>query len=366
MTASEIHIGLGILLQKVNTHKSKNFLPQELDMLFNLTLANYKNKRTDLTSNLKQVSLFDTQTSLDTLSPLFETEVLYPISNNKEEAIVLLPLNFYGWINGFATVAYDCTDTTNTIIDGLKYTINSIYNLKNINITTINTFLLTLEYQSKDDTTEAAVLFDYTLLPDDYLPQDGVKDYKRSFIIINAIVNIINLNLITINENAKDKLYVEYNNKTESLNIASYGEYTVELLTDAEPFEEENYQIITKETIVDKVNALKPLQSIIGISDTEYEPYINNSHLSSSRVEQIRAVRNREKLKIKIPKSTLFSSVTITYIRIPRQIDYLLGIGSDLPNDIINKVIADTAQLIKGLVATDSYDKFVQENTLIE
>ena len=91
MTASEIHINLGILLQKVNTHRSKNFLPQELDMLFNLTLNTFKNKKTDLFSNPKQVSLFDTQTSLDNLTSLIETEKLYPITNNEEGGIVLLP-----------------------------------------------------------------------------------------------------------------------------------------------------------------------------------------------------------------------------------------------------------------------------------
>ena len=42
MTVSEIHINMGILLQKVNTHRGKNFLPQELDMLFNLTLNTFK------------------------------------------------------------------------------------------------------------------------------------------------------------------------------------------------------------------------------------------------------------------------------------------------------------------------------------
>ena len=51
-------------------------------------------------------------------------------------------------------------------------------------------------------------------------------------------------------------------------------------------------------------------------------------------------------------------------MRKPRQIDYLLGIGSDLPDEVINKVIADTVQLIKGIIATDSYDKFVKENIL--
>ena len=42
MTASEIHVSLGVLIQKINTHKSKNFLPQELDLLFNMTMLNFK------------------------------------------------------------------------------------------------------------------------------------------------------------------------------------------------------------------------------------------------------------------------------------------------------------------------------------
>jgi len=361
MTVSEIHIGLGILLQKVNTHKSKNFLPQELDMLFNFTSLNYKDKRTDSLSNPKQVSLFDTQTTLDSLNSLFETETLYPISNTKEEAVILLPLDFYGWISASANVAYDCTGTYTTQIGGVITKEYSMVNLKNINLTNITSFKIELNYVDKNNVSQLVTIFDYTLLPNDYLPQDGIKDYKRSFIFINALVNTINLKLVDINTKSKDKIYCKYDNKTEQLVISSINNIMLSLTTNVA-----GYSFIIKNTVSDKINLITGLTSPVAISDLEYNPYINNSHLSHSRESEIRADRTRENMKVYIPKGLTFSSLTLHYIRKPRQIDYLLGIGSDLPNDIVNKIIADTAQFIKGIIASDSYDKFVRENILIE
>lgn len=361
MTVSEIHIGLGILLQKVNTHKSKNFLPQELDMLFNFTSLNYKDKRTDSLSNAKQVSLFDTQTTLDSLNDLFETETLYPISNTKEEAVILLPFDFYGWISASANIAYDCTGTYTTEVGSITNKEYSLKNLKNINLTDLATFKVELTYKDKDNITQLATIFDYTTLPPDYLPQDGVKDYIRSFIFINALIKVINLNLVDINQKSKDKIYIKFDNKTESLVITSVNNIDLTLTTNVP-----GYTFALKSTTTDKVNLIKKLNSPVVISDLEYNAHINNSHLSRSREAEFRAVRTKETVKVYIPKGLTFSSLTLHYIRKPRQIDYLLGIGSDLPNDIVNKIMADTAQFIKGIIASDSYEKFARENILIE
>ena len=361
MTVTEIHIGLGILLQKVNTHKSKNFLYQELDMLFNLTLNNYKNKKTDLTSNPKQVSIFDTHTSLDNLSTLFETVTLYPITTNEEEATILLPFDFYGWINASANIAYNCAGSFEPDVVQHFYKEAFLYNLKNINLTTLTDFIINIEYETKQGTSKVVKVFDYKDLPADYLPQDGIKDYVRSFIFINAIVKVINLKLVAINEDTDNKIYVKYDNKLEALVICSTNFLITTISTNAV-----NYNFIYKAQTNKKIKLINKLQSPVAISDTEYEPYINNSHLSKSRDTELRAVRTSEVVKVKIPKSVILSSVTLTYVRLPRQIDYLLGIGSDLPDDIVTKIMADTAQLIKGIIATDSYDKFARENILIE
>ena len=362
MTASEIHINLGILLQKVNTHRSKNFLPQELDMLFNLTLNTFKNKKTDLFSNPKQVSLFDTQTSLDNLTSLIETEKLYPITNNEEGAIVLLPFNFYTWINASSVLAYDCAESVISTTNKIRKTSKILYNLKNININDITSFKIDITYDKETDTSViTSNIFDFTLLPVDYIAQDNVKDYIKSFVFIQALIKTIQLKLDVINKDRINKLYVKYDNLDEALILTTVGTLTTTLSTNIA-----TYNFVTKVEFLPKIELKNTFITPITISDTEYEPFINNSRLSGGNVEELRAVRTNKQIKIKIPKSVKLSSITITYLRKPRQIDYLLGIGSDLPDEVINKVIADTVQLIKGIIATDSYDKFVKENILID
>lgn len=362
MTASEIHINLGILLQKVNTHRSKNFLPQELDMLFNLTLNTFKNKKTDLFSNPKQVSLFDTQTSLDNLTSLIETEKLYPITNNEEGAIVLLPFNFYTWINASSVLAYDCAESVISTTNKIVKTSKILYNLKNININDITSFKIDITYDKETDTSvSTSNIFDFTLLPVDYIAQDNVKDYIKSFVFIQALIKTIQLKLDVINKDRINKLYVKYDNLDEALILTTVGTLTTTLATNIAA-----YNFVTKVDFLSKIELKNTFITPITISDTEYEPFINNSRLSGGSVEELRAVRTAKQIKIKIPKSVKLSYINVTYLRKPRQIDYLLGIGSDLPDEVINKVIADTVQLIKGIIATDSYDKFVKENILID
>lgn len=362
MTASEIHINLGILLQKVNTHRSKNFLPQELDMLFNLTLNTFKNKKTDLFSNPKQVSLFDTQTSLDNLTSLIETEKLYPITNNEEGAIVLLPFNFYTWINAYSVLAYDCVESVVSTTNKIVKTSKILYNLKDININDITSFKIDITYDKETDTSViTSNIFDFTLLPVDYIAQDNVKDYIKSFVFIQALIKTIQLKLDVINKDRVNKLYVKYDNLDEALILTTVGTLTTTLATNIAA-----YNFVTKVDFLPKIELKNTFITPITISDTEYEPFINNSRLSGGSVEELRAVRTDKQIKIKIPKSVKLSYITVTYLRKPRQIDYLLGIGSDLPDEVINKVIADTVQLIKGIIATDSYDKFVKENILID
>ncbi len=361
MLASEIHVSLRVLLQKVNTNKSKNFLPQELDMLFNLCLNNFKNKKVDLLSNPKRVSLFDTQTSLDALADLFETTELYPNINNEKEATIMLPFNFYGIIDAKANIAYDCTGTTNKVPNGFVYINCSLYNLKNINLTDLTDFIINIVYKNKQDVTTTVKVFDYTELPDEFKTQDNVKDYKKSFIIINAMVKLINLELANINTKSKNKIYIKYDNELERLVINSTQFLDVTIVSNLPSLQ------VTKEQVFStKTELLVPLESPLSIVDGEYETFVNNSSLSSSSDINLKATRTREAIKVKIPKRVTLSSITLTYIRFPRQIDYFLGIGSDLPTDIVNKIMADTAQLTKGIIASDSYEKFVSENILIE
>ena len=193
------------------------------------------------------------------------------------------------------------------------------------------------------------------------MPQDNVKDYKRSFVFINAITKTISESLLLINEDAKTPIFFKYDNQFDALEFTSNSPLTLTLTT-----EQPNIAFVNTNKASNLINLLQPLESPITVSDTEYEDFIDNSYLSKSRDTNLRAVRTRETLLIKIPKNVKLSSVTLSYIRFPRQIDYLLDISTDLPDDVINKVITDTAQFIKGVIASDSYDKFVKENLLIE
>lgn len=366
MTVAEIHVKLGVALQKVNTHKSKNFLPQELDILFNFMLFNYKNKQTDLLSNPKHVSLFDTQTSLDSLSELFETLKLYPIGENivHDERKFVLPFNFYGWISAVATVGYKCEENYKNDGEAIEYYEYYLANLNTIELSTGSTFDINISYQDQNGDEYDELLFGLSDLPPGYLFPDGYDLPPSPFVVINAILSIINNRLIHINEVMQyttplNHVSVKYDNNTGMLVLQSIRGIGLTVSGRDKEFEE-------KQWYSDYYTIYNPLYVPIAINDTEYNPYINNSRLSSSKLTELRGKRTRKELIIKLPESLVLSTIELTYIRIPRRIDYLLGIDSDLPDDIINKVITDTVQFTKGIIASDSYEKFVKENILIE
>ena len=94
MTTQELHIGIDLLFQKVNSHYNQNIQPAEKDLLINREILRYVNKLINPLNSLKGQAAFDVVKKTVELAPLLRTiDVPLLIDNNKKEAKILLPFD---------------------------------------------------------------------------------------------------------------------------------------------------------------------------------------------------------------------------------------------------------------------------------
>lgn len=346
MTTQELHIQLDLLLQKVNSHWNNNFLPQEKDFFLNREILKFIKQRINPSSNIKGEGAYDTIKRISDLSSLVTTVEKEVISLNQKEDAILLPFDFLFHIDSEIYVTPVCTNKQYILIDKPVYTKNftSI-----IDINSLTNYTITLTHESNITT-----VFDLSTLPSQYLPQDNIEFYKKNFIITNCILNTLRKNLPLIIE-------VEFDKFTNNFILSSIDDFTIEVL------ENTNVIPVVKSTTPFKGNTEeKYLSAEVRIIDNEFYSSIKKSYLSGSKDESVIALLKDKYLIFPKTKNVVRSKVILTYFRIPNKIDVLLNYNSELPNTVLEEVLGNTVQTIKGVISSDTYQKYVAENLLIE
>lgn len=361
MTTQELHIELDILLQKINSSWNKNFLPQEYDLLLNREINKFIKQRVNPLSNDKRQSAFDIIQRVQNLNPLIKTRELDLININQEEVTVLLPLDFLGYISSEVGVKYNCdTVVSQSLINNNVYTFKPIKS-SNIEITDLIEVEISLTYLNKAQEYTSVTLFKLSELPIVYLPQDNIDDYLKYFIYDNAINKVVKKNLIEVNNDSLVPIEFTYDNVTSLFQFRSTSPITLEYEIN------ETIQTLSVSTFQSFNNTHQEgFNAPLGIMDEEFKSFIKGSTLSGSTVENIKGILREKELYIYTPKGASLRGLTLTYICKPIQIDLLLGIDSELPDSVLTEIVSNTAQSLKGIISSDTYEKFTRENTLIE
>lgn len=346
MTTQELHIQLELLLQKVNSHWNQNFLPQEKDLFINREVLKYIKQRINPLSNNKRLSVFDVLKRVQDLNPLIKTVNLDVVSINSKEDGVHLPFDFLYYISSEGSVTPRCEKTLSDEIDIPVYT-KAFKALSELGST--NDFIISI---TKDGTD--TIVFDLSTLPEQYLPQDDIPDYKKVFILNNAIYS-------TLLRNLPDYIEVKYNTYLQQFELRSYEDYVLTITLNS------NTYVVTSSTSSFKGNNQdNQLDAEIRVVDEEFKTAIKRSYLSKSKDESSIAYLRERLLILPKNKSVVHNKVSLTYICKPAKVDVLLDHNSELPDIILDEVISNTAQTLKGVIASDSYEKYTQENMLIE
>lgn len=360
MNTQEIHIQLDILLQKISSNWNKNFLPQEKDFFLNREILKYIRQRINPLSNNKKQGAFDIIQRIENLNTLIKTVSLTINNINQKEANVELPFDFLSYISSEVDTYLICSE------DNLQLEEQTIF-YQTLDpppsITGLDDFLLTLTY---DLTAISPIVVElcnsFDEIPIGYFPQDNIEDYKKSFIFKNALI-------AKCIENLPEGFEFRFNNETQLLEfkgtqpfvVHNVLNYTIEgLPTTFDVFAYDSSKIINKYVLETE------LISEVGIIDEEFKRSVKNSSLSSSKDNYLVGILRNKEILLTKSQNAVNTNCIITYYKKPRIIDLLLGINSELPNEVLDEIISNTAQTMKAVISSDTYEKYVQENLLIE
>jgi hypothetical protein len=340
MTTQELHINLDVLLQKSNSNWNKNFLPQEKDFFINREILKIIKQRLNPLSNNKRLNIFDIIKRTQDLNIKLDTVVLPIESYNEKEDIVYLPFNYLYYISSETNSLPVCNKEVLNIVTNQTY-------FKYIDAFTDLTEEIIIQIIFNGNTIE---LFNTNNLPFDYLPQDGIQDYRKKFILNNAILNSVLRNIPKEIEITFDKVTNKFVFKSKSIFSLILNGNLVNTVTTSSNV----YNIETK------------LVSDVRISSEEFKSNINKSCLSGSKDESVVGYLRGSFILFPKTSNVVKSLLTLTYISKPLKIDLLLDYNSDLSNELLEEVISNVAESMKAVIASDTYEKYKQDNLLIE
>lgn len=355
MTTQEIHIQLDILLQKVSSNWNKNFLPQEIDFFINREILKYIRQRVNPLSNNKRLGAFDVTQRIENLNSLIKTVSFYVNDLNQKEANVQLPFDFLKYISSEINTGLICPEDNIQVEYITKY-YQTFFPIDIIN--GLVSFELTLTYELTSMTPIVVTLFNETMLPTNYLPQDNIEDYKKAFIYNNAMLQYIIANL-------PNNFECRFNNDIQKFEFKGDESFNVNLVlnyggSDVIP------TVANSSQVLNVYDVDSELVSEVRIIDEEFKTPVKNSNLSGSKLHSLIGILREKEILITKDKNAVYNNFTLTYYKKPRKIDLLLNINSDLPNEVLDEIIDNTAKTLKGVISSDTYEKFAQENLLIE
>lgn len=346
MTAQEIHIGLDIQLQKINTNSTRNILPEEKDWLFNEQVTRFINGVVREQSNFKQKGFQEDIKRLKDIQPLVcKKDILIEHINDKEGKFILPPYCFSP-IRTDVAFFKKC--------EASKYTKTT---------KTENLFIIKFpegDTEHKIDIVlngETQTIFDTERLPSNYIK--GVY-----------------FNLLRAFEIKIRNLFREDKYKGLELYFENYGDLYLEntffikgstSLSDIKFIgSTSRLKIIKKELKYPIHTSEKEIVNTARLSNEEKEMYKIKSYLSPSLQESPLYSIQRYFGEVYYPKNTIAKKVSFHYICKPQLIDVYLGQGLNLDRAICEEIIVHTARFIKALIDSNNYEKYINETNLIE
>lgn len=364
LTTQELHNSLSILLQKSSTHWNKNFLPQEYDWFINQEISKFIKQRINPLSNNKGQGAFDITKRVQDLNCLERTVVIEGVQNEKE-MVVPLPLDYKYYISSSCYVS--CTSAPITRTANL-FKFSPFSNYSSITSLSISATIPVLG---------TVVLFVLSDIPASYLPQDDIPTYKKDFIFNNAVYMLIRRKLETI----QTTLYQgdnSYTQNTEPLYSAStyigFNQFSQQFflsgnLTNVTIILNGIPAIVTNGSNTFSANPITSSitkQTGVNIVDEEFKMNIENSYLSKPSDRNTVAYLRQFYLKIPKASGVMYHGIRLTYYCEPRKIDLLLNQHSELPEEMLEEIVHNTAKQILGVIGSDGYEKYMAENMLIE
>lgn len=333
MTIQELHIEIDLLLQKLNSHYNQNLLPQEKDVFLNREVTRFIKQRLNRLSNIKGTALYDTVKRTIDLVPLIKTVKLPVIFDTQKEARILLPFDYLYYISSGLTTC--CTCSNKQLITDTYYELefNPIKTISELPLVFKNG-LFSFKIEASD-------------IPAEYLIEHQIPLYKNELMLISALLILLKKKNNTLIDFKYDKVKNKFIARC-STSFTLNGEQ-------AKMKSVKRYEDFDSSLLAD-----------VRLEDEEFKIKARKSYLSGSTDESCLAYLRENSVHFLVPNGVIYRWCELTYICKPNQINLYLQSNCNLTDEVMEEVVANTAQRLHGVIGTDNYEKYVKENILVE
>lgn len=337
-TVEELHIGIKQGLQKVDSNKYDELLPQQLDWFINKTIVDY----------VREQCNSDNPKRYEDIEELFNEKQMVVFKDTIYNRVYsLLPQNYFEMVDDNSIIVKGCDDNIITPSTITKYITKVQFD--NYDEDLYKNFKIV---QTKvTGNVELFNLDNYDSLG------EGINDLVEKFLLINLILE-------TINESFPDiECYYEYYNGTYYHNQFIFISESVYTGIQFQYLGNTNTQLIDIPNITYNINSFSSTsQSIIPNRLTKQKDIynlINHPFGKSSAKSPISSIINK-KLFVYLNKGFNIQGTKITYVRKPRIVNYYLNRMTDLKPEIHQMIIDRTVVNIAGTLNTDTFQNLAK------
>lgn len=346
MTPQEMHIGLDLLLQKVNSKFIDSFEPEEKDWALNEEVLRFVKQRISSDSNDKHKGFEDDQKRFDDLKPLIKPATLPAYIRDDNSVFSYLPSDYLSLTND-RTITKDLCGSPYSSIGTTNIT--KYINCINIKDDLINLYKF---FKIRINGTQVFSLSDYPVY------SNGLPSQTSKFELINLVLRVLS-----------DQGYIcKYKNYFDF--TCQGGIILVSNISFSIDCEYSPTDIITT---ISSTKALIQINSINKGNEvpnrlTNTEPLYNllNSSFGNTISSNPLSTLEGDKIIVFHKQKFIASTINISYLKYPRKISLSLNQDCDLDDWIQLEVVDNTAKRLAGLIGSEDYKQIINENLLKE
>lgn len=350
MTPQEMHIGIDLIMEKVNSKSIDAFEPEEKDWALNEEVLRFVKQRSSELSNDKKLGFQATQKRYDDIKSLITPVSLPTYIQNNNSVFSYLPSDYIGLINdrtvlkNLCGASYSAIGTTGVnkyvCIIPIANDATNLYSKLKIRINGVQGFSI----------------FDYPNLIKDVTY--GVTTVSYKFAVIDLVVQVLNTNGFACK-------YSDF------WDVSSNG--AIIMVRDVPFTVDIEY---APATIVSVASTLKALLSFSTqtntiekpnrLTDTEILYDLLNSSFGTTTVESPISSLERGKIILHHKQKFIPTTLNIDYIKKPRKISLSLNQACDLDESVHSEIVENTAKRLAAFTMSEAYKNIINENLLKE
>lgn len=340
-TVLEIHIGIRQALQKISSNQKRNFLPEEIDLAFNINQERYVKSKVQRTN--QAAGFAPDQKSLDDISELIVSNYRgRVVKQDSKTGYTPLPPNYLYLLEDKSEIITNCHTSFSSNAESVTEHIASVqFPLSGKTSAFYDTLKLTLNSQ---------VIFDNSLFSKTY------KSKEERFFIIELMRE-------EINRTSTYKVYWEtYKNIYSPLSfiIVSSTSFTGSFVIDSS----QTISVTSTPSVVTLVKDVYDLEAPNMLSNNGATFVMQKDPFAKSNLDFVTSYLSGNNLYVVYDSTFIVSNVISNYVRKPRQINLDLNRMCELKEQTHQELVDLTAQYLMLVSENPAYSTKQSDNKI--